>query len=194
MKAEKENKEDNKNKENSENKESNENKENNKNKENDENKESNENKEDNERKQGLSDQIIKSFGKEKQDTNFLSPLNLAYIGDAIYEVVIRTAVLEEGNAPVNKLNAKAREFVKAESQAVLMRNLLQAEFLTEKELSVYKRGRNAKSNTSAKNASLQDYRTATGFEALLGYCYLEGQMERLLDIIQKAAELAGFQL
>lgn len=144
--------------------------------------------------QGLSDQIIKSFGREKQDTNLLSPLNLAYIGDAIYEVVIRTAVLEKGNAPVNKLNAKAREFVKAESQAVLMHSLLQAEFLTEKEMSVYKRGRNAKSNTAAKNASLQDYHTATGFEALLGYCYLEGQMERLLDIIRKAAELAGFQL
>ena len=82
-------------------------------------------KEDKEKRE-LSDQIIKSFGKEKQDTNLLSPLNLAYIGDAIYEVVIRTIVLEEGNAPVNRLNAKARELVKAKSQAVFMQNLLKA--------------------------------------------------------------------
>lgn len=148
----------------------------------------------NQANQELSEQIIKSFGKEKQDTSLFSPLNLAYIGDAIYEVVIRTVILEEGNAPVNKLNAKAREFVKAKSQAVLMHHLLQAEFLTEKELAIYKRGRNAKSNTSAKNASLQDYHTATGFEALLGYFYLEGQTERLLNIVKMAVELAGFQL
>lgn len=145
-------------------------------------------------KQELFDQIIENFGKEKQDTNLLSPLNLAYIGDAIYEVVIRTIVLEEGNAPVNKLNAKARELVKAKSQAVFMQRLLSANLLTQKELSIYKRGRNAKSNTSAKNASLQDYHTATGFEALLGYFYLEGQMERLLEIVKQAIELAGFKL
>ncbi len=150
-------------------------------------------KEDQEKRE-LSDQIIKSFGKEKQDTNLLSPLNLAYIGDAIYEVVIRTIVLEEGNAPVNRLNAKARELVKAKSQAVFMQNLLKANLLTQKELSIYKRGRNAKSNTSAKNASLQDYHTATGFEALLGYFYLEGQMEHLLEIIKQAIELSGFEL
>lgn len=148
----------------------------------------------NEHSGGLSAQIIRSFGKEKQDNNLLSPLNLAYIGDAIYEVVIRTAILEEGNAPVNKLNARARKFVKAQSQAVFMHSLLQAEVLTEFEVSIYKRGRNAKSNTSAKNASLQDYRTATGFEALLGYLYLEGQMERLLDLVKQAAELTGFNL
>lgn len=141
-----------------------------------------------------SDQIIESFGKQKQDTNLLSPLNLAYIGDAVYEVVIRTVVLEEGNAPVNKLNAKAREFVKATTQAVLMHCLLQTEILTEKERSIYKRGRNAKSNTAAKNASLKDYHTATGFEALIGYLYLEGQMERLLKIVRQSIELAGLTL
>lgn len=149
---------------------------------------------DNKVEQGISDQIIKSFGKEKQDTNLLSPLNLAYIGDAIYEVVIRTVVLEHGNAPVNKLNAKAREFVKAKSQAMLMHHLLLADILTEKEITIYKRGRNAKSNTSAKNASLQDYRIATGFEALLGYFYLEGQMERLLHVVKQSIELAGLEL
>ncbi len=108
--------------------------------------------------------------------------------------MIRTIVLEEGNAPVNRLNAKARELVKAKSQAVFMQNLLKANLLTQKELSIYKRGRNAKSNTSAKNASLQDYHTATGFEALLGYFYLEGQMEHLLEIIKQAIELSGFEL
>lgn len=138
--------------------------------------------------------IMKNFGKEKQDTNLLSPLNLAYIGDAIYEVVIRTVVLENGNAPVNKLNAKARNFVKAESQALLMHKLLDSGILTEKETGIYKRGRNAKSYTSAKNASLTDYRTATGFEALIGYLYLEGQTDRMLEMIKQSVRLAGMEL
>ncbi len=139
-------------------------------------------------------QILGFFGKEKQNTNLLSPLNLAYIGDAVYEAVIRTLVLEAGNAPVNKLNARAKEFVKAKAQAVFLHHLLDADFLTEKEREVYKRGRNAKSNTTAKNASLTDYRTATGFEALLGYLYLEGQTERMLELIKQAAALSGMDL
>lgn len=138
----------------------------------------------------LSAQIMEIFQKSKQDTRLLSPLNLAFVGDAIYEVVIRTLVLEEANAPVNKLNAKARGFVKAEAQAVLMHCLLEAEILTEQEIGIYKRGRNAKSYTSAKNASLTDYRTATGFEAMMGFLYLEGKTGRMLELIKKAAELA----
>ncbi len=135
-------------------------------------------------------QIMEIFQKPKQDTRLLSPLNLAFVGDAIYEVVIRTIVLEEANAPVNKLNAKARGFVKAEAQAVLMHCLLEAGVLTEQEIGIYKRGRNAKSYTSAKNASLTDYRTATGFEAMMGFLYLEGKTGRMLELIKKAAELA----
>jgi ribonuclease-3 family protein len=138
--------------------------------------------------------LLESFGKEKQNTNLLSPLNLAYVGDAIYEVIIRTVILEEGNAPVNKLNAKARNFVKAESQALFMHKLVEDGALTEQEESIYRRGRNAKSYTSAKNASLSDYRTATGFEALMGYLYLEGQTKRMLELILRAVELAGMEL
>lgn len=139
-------------------------------------------------------QILESFGRKKQDSNLLSPLNLAYIGDAVYEVIIRTVVLEEGNTAVNKLNAKARSFVKAESQALFMHALLDAEILTEKEKSIYKRGRNAKSYTSAKNASLTDYRTATGLEALVGYLYLEGQTERILELLQMAFKQINWKL
>jgi len=139
-------------------------------------------------------QVLMCFGLKKQNTGLLSPLNLAFVGDAIYEVVIRTAVLEEANAPVNRLNAKAREFVKAQGQARLMHSLLEAEVLSEKELSIYKRGRNAKSYTAAKNASLADYHTATGLEALMGYLYLEGKTQRMLELIQIAAGLTGMKL
>lgn len=147
-----------------------------------------------EEKQEFSAQITESFGKKKQNTYQISPLNLAFLGDAVYEVVIRTLVLAEANAPVNKLNAKARQFVKAETQAVFMHTLLESKVLTQEEIGIYKRGRNAKSYTSAKNASLADYRTATGLEALIGFLYLEGQTERLLELIKKAAELTGKRL
>lgn len=139
-------------------------------------------------------QILESFDRKKQDSNLLSPLNLAYIGDAVYEVIIRTVVLEEGNTAVNKLNAKVRTFVKAQSQALLMHALLETEILTEKEKNIYKRGRNAKSNTSAKNASLTDYRIATGLEALVGYLYLEGETERILELIKIAIEQINWKL
>jgi len=134
---------------------------------------------------GLSVSGIDSFfGIEGKDIRSFSPLTLAYIGDAVYEIVIRTIIVEKGNAPVNKLHHKASSLVKAVAQKAAMEKILP--LLTEEEEAVYKRGRNAKSYTSAKNASVIDYRIATGFEALMGFLYLMGRNERMLELVKIA--------
>lgn len=123
------------------------------------------------------------FGLERQELNTYSPLTLAYIGDGIYEIVIRTMVVtKEGNEQVNKLHKKSSNLVKAETQAKIIKFIM--EDLTEEEMRIYKRGRNAKSFTSAKNASMTDYRMATGFEALIGYLYMSGEMDRIHMLIK----------
>lgn len=123
------------------------------------------------------------------DPDTYSPLALAYMGDAVYEIIIRTLVMNRDNMQVNKLHKKSSGLVKAPAQAAMIRLL--EEDLTEKELAVFKRGRNAKSMTSAKNASVMDYRLATGLEALTGYLYLTGQYERLLELIGSGLEKIG---
>lgn len=134
---------------------------------------------------GLSVSGIDSFfGIEGKDIRSFSPLTLAYIGDAVYEIVIRTIIVEKGNAPVNKLHHKASSLVKAVAQKAAMEKILP--LLTKEEEAVYKRGRNAKSYTSAKNASVIDYRIATGFEALMGFLYLTGRNERMLELVKIA--------
>ena len=126
------------------------------------------------------------FALGNTDIKTYSPLTLAYIGDAVYEIVIRTVLVEKGNAQVNKLHQRARKLVKASAQSEIIEKL--KEDLTEEELAVYKRGRNAKSYTMAKNATMSDYRRATGFEALMGYLYLTEQWERMLQLIKKGIE------
>ena len=134
---------------------------------------------------GLSVNGIGSFfGIEGKDIRSFSPLTLAYIGDAVYEIVIRTIIVEKGNAPVNKLHHKASSLVKAVAQKEAMEKILP--LLTKEEEAVYKRGRNAKSYTSAKNTSVIDYRIATGFEALMGFLYLMGRNERMLELVKNA--------
>lgn len=134
---------------------------------------------------GLSVNGIGSFfGIEGKDIRSFSPLTLAYIGDAVYEIVIRTIIVEKGNAPVNKLHHKASSLVKAVAQKEAMEKILP--LLTKEEEAIYKRGRNAKSYTSAKNASVIDYRIATGFEALMGFLYLMGRNERMLELVKIA--------
>ena len=112
----------------------------------------------------------------------LAPLILAHIGDAIYEVVIRTVTLSKGNRPIEKVHKEAISYVNAKAQAEAADILLP--ILTEEETDIYKRGRNAKAYTKAKNASIGDYRKATGFEALMGYLYLKGETDRMLELIQ----------
>ena len=121
-----------------------------------------------------------------------SPLTLAYIGDAIYDLVIRTIVVERGNRSANHLHKKTVTYVNARVQAKMM-DVLEEE-LTEEEQAVYHRGRNAKSYTSAKNASIIEYRKATGLEALCGYLYLQGEQERMLILIRTALARLGMDI
>lgn len=138
------------------------------------------------------EQIKLTFECKEQDVRAYSPLTLAYIGDAIYDLVIRSVVVERANRSANDLHKKTVRYVKAETQSAMIMALL--EELTEEEQAVYKRGRNAKSHTMAKNASMSDYRKATGFEALMGYLYLTDQTDRLLYLVKKGIELAGLQI
>ena len=107
-------------------------------------------------------------------------LVLAYIGDGIYDMIVRTIFVSYGNTQVDKLNKQASNVCRASSQAAIAFSI--APLLTEEETSAYRRGRNARSFTKAKNATMSDYRHATGLEALCGYLYLNGEMERLLDL------------
>lgn len=140
----------------------------------------------------LLEQIKKVFACKEQDVRAYSPLTLAYMGDAIYDLVIRTVVVERANRSANDLHKKTVRYVKAEAQAAMILALIPE--LTGDEEAVYKRGRNAKSYTAAKNASLGDYRKATGFEALMGFLYLTGQTDRLLYLIKRGIELVGMEL
>ncbi len=120
------------------------------------------------------------------DVRSYSPLSLAYIGDSIYDLLIRTIIMGEGNLPVQKMHKKASGLVKAQKQAAMMDRILP--LLTEEEVGVFKRGRNAKPHTVAKNASVSDYRRATGFEALVGYLYLSGNIKRIIDLMKVSLE------
>ena len=127
--------------------------------------------------------IIRQVLDVKQvDVMSYSPLTLAYIGDDAYDLVIRTYLLGKGNMPVNKLNRMADGLVRAKAQSDMM-DVIEP-MLDEEEHAVYKRGRNAKSYTKAKNATVADYRRATGFEALMGYLYLQGRHVRMVELIR----------
>ena len=119
-----------------------------------------------------------------QQARGYSPLALAFIGDAVYEEFIRTQIILKANMSSNKLHKEAVKYVKASAQSNAMKALLP--LLTEEEEDVFKRGRNAHSATVPKNADVVEYRTATGFEALIGYLYLTTQTLRLNDLMQKA--------
>ena len=116
------------------------------------------------------------------DVKTYSPLALAYIGDCIFDLVIKSLVLNEGNKPVQKLHRETSMYVQASSQSKMMRRL--QEELTEEEHQVYRRGRNSKTVSPAKNQSVTDYRRATGFEALIGYLYLKREYRRMLELVK----------
>ena len=144
--------------------------------------------------ESVTEKIFEDYVKEilqlkECNAGMYSPLVLAYIGDAVYEVIIRTIIVNRGNCPVNQMHKKSSSLVKAATQAEFI--MLLMEELTEEEQAIYKRGRNAKSATAAKNATIQDYRMATGFEALIGYLYLKGNKERLIELIGHALQKKG---
>ena len=133
--------------------------------------------------------IQEAFPGKAQDIRTYSALALAYIGDAVYEVIIRTLVVEQGNRPANLLHRIAVGYVNAAAQAEMIQALMDR--LTEEELNVYRRGKNSKPHTTAKNASTADYLKATGFEAVLGYLYLTDRMDRVLELVREGIRLTG---
>ena len=136
--------------------------------------------------------IKEQFNIKEVDIRTYSPLTLAYIGDGIFDLVIRSVVVGKGNTKASQLHYQTSHIVKAETQAKIM-EVLESE-LTEEETDVYRRGRNAKSPTMAKNASMADYRKATGFEALMGYLYLKEDYQRMLELILDELEKHGIDI
>ena len=130
--------------------------------------------------------LDQAFRLSDKDWKMYSPLTLAYIGDAAYELVVRSIVVKTANCQPQKLHQKVTSRVSAKAQAKMIEAL--QPMLTEEEAAIYKRGRNSKPYTKAKNASMTEYLEATGFEALIGYLYLCGQFERMNELIA-----AGFE-
>jgi len=128
--------------------------------------------------------LKQEFDCEEVDLRNYSPLTLAFLGDCVFDLIIRTVIVERGNRAPESLHKKKSAVVKANTQAKMAEAML--DILTEEELSVYKRGRNAKSYSVAKNASVSDYRKATGFEALLGYLYLQDRVDRIIVLVKNA--------
>lgn len=121
---------------------------------------------------------------EKPDVRQLSSLSLAFVGDSVYEMFVRTKILSQGSRPARELHKIAVGYVKAKAQSTAILSIL--DMLSEEETDIYKRGRNTNIHTVPKNADMNDYRQATGLEALVGYLYLTGQNERLTEILELA--------
>lgn len=134
--------------------------------------------------QSIIEYMKAELGIGEVDVRNYSPLALAYIGDCIFELMVRTIIVSKGNAPVHKYHQRASAIVNAHSQADMITDLEQE--LTEEERAVYHRGKNSKPATMAKNATAKEYKTATGMEAVLGYLYLTNQYERLIDLVKKS--------
>lgn len=137
-------------------------------------------------------QIKESFSLGEVDVRAYSPLTLAYIGDAVFDMIIRTVVVERSNKPAHELHKQTSALVKAQTQAQIIEAL--QDVLTEEETAVYKRGRNAKSYTTAKNASIGDYRKATGLEALVGWLYLQDNTVRAIELVKVGLIRIGREL
>ncbi len=124
------------------------------------------------------------FGSDRLNYKTFSPVTLAYIGDTVYDLFVRTKILEKGERHINDIHNDAIRVVSAKAQAESAHRI--EEHLTEEEVNVLKWGRNAKSGRAPKNADAVDYRWATGFETLLGYLYLKGEEARLEEILNFA--------
>jgi len=133
---------------------------------------------------GIEAYIKEQFHLPDVDIKSYSPLALAYIGDSIFDLIIRTIVVGKGNTKASQLHKRTSQVVKASAQSQMVEKLLP--LMTQEEETIYKRGRNAKSPTMAKNATMAEYRRATGLEALMGFLYLDNQFERIVELIQTA--------
>ena len=130
---------------------------------------------------GLEPFIRKIPGMKQIDPKQCSPLVLAYVGDCVFDLIVKTMVVGRGNRPVHRLHEETSRYVQASAQSYMMRFM--QEHLNEEEHAVYRRGRNARSVSPAKNQSITDYRRATGFEALIGHLYLSEEYERLTELV-----------
>ena len=136
--------------------------------------------------QDIISNMRKDFDIKPMDVMNLQPLVLAYIGDAVYEVYIRTMLVINKQTNVNTLHKMSVGYVKAKAQSDIVHRI--ADMLTQDEQDVVRRGRNAKSATVPKHAEVTDYRYSTGFEALIGYLYLINSTERLMEILRLSVE------
>ena len=137
----------------------------------------------------LNEYINEKFDVEPKDIRTYSPLTLAYIGDAVFDLIIRSILVNKGNTAVNNLHKKASAIVKAPTQAAIAAAIM--DDLSEEEKDIFRRGRNSKPHTKAKNASTMEYLEATGFEAVIGFLYLSGDMDRVLLLVKKGCEQLG---
>ena len=135
---------------------------------------------------GIDTYIKEKFGLKDVDIRTYSPLTLAYIGDGVFDLIIRSVVVGKGNTRPNKLHYRTSGIVKAHTQALIIEYLLP--YLTEEETDIYRRGKNSKPQNKAKNATASDYRKATGLEALVGYLYLTDRFERLVELVKQAVD------
>lgn len=140
----------------------------------------------------MKEDIFKIIGDELPvkhgEPNTYSPLVMAYLGDAVYELYVRTLLVSRGNMPVSKLHKQSIAYVKAKAQSDIIHKMLQN--LSPEEQDVVRRGRNAKSGTIPKNADITEYKYATGFETLLGYLYIQEDYARLLELLRASVEQA----
>ena len=141
---------------------------------------------------GLNDYINEKFDITSKDIRTYSPLTLAYIGDAVYDLVVRSVLVNRGNTAVNNLHKRASAIVKAPAQAQVAASIM--DDLTDEEKDIYRRGRNSKPHTKAKNASTIEYLEATGLEAVVGFLYLKGDMDRALNLIRLGLERSSLEL
>ena len=131
--------------------------------------------------EGLADDIKQSFGLNDIDLRTYNPLSLAFIGDSIYETIIRTLVVEKGNKSVNAMAKEKNTLVNATKQSEIGEFL--KDYYTEEESEIYRRGKNAKTANHSKSAAYSDYHKATGLEAVFGYLYLTGRIDRCIELL-----------
>lgn len=141
---------------------------------------------------GIDAYIKEQFEVPDVDIRTYSPLTLAYIGDGVFDLIIRSVVVAKGNAGAGTLHRHTSHIVKARTQAQMIESLLPS--LTEEEADIYRRGRNAKSPTMAKNATMSDYRKATGFEALIGWLYVKDEFPRIIALVKEGVKACGLKL
>lgn len=137
-------------------------------------------------------EVRAAFDGGKTDIRTYSPSTFAYIGDAVFEIIIRAVIVDRGQRPLNALHGQTTKIVCAETQAKMADVVYDT--LSSEEKDIYRRGKNSKINSSAKNSSIEDYKKATGFEALCGYLFLKNDTERIAAIVKSALELLGIAI